>query len=165
MPAYKDGSAPFGRWGAKVLRTTPAWASSSDFNFDLGAIVVKPSSNGSRLANRVGSLGLDWNRAYEQTWKSTGFPAQSPFNGEKMYRCNAQTATLDSSMGYPRTMGIGCNMNGGSSGGGWAINLNGFGGTVLSVNSYKYYSTQPNAMYGPYQNTTTADLYNGLRYR
>jgi V8-like Glu-specific endopeptidase len=164
VPAYKDGSAPIGRWAAQILRTTPAWASSSDFNYDLGAIVVKPSSNGTRLANRVGSLGLGWNRAYDQSWKSTGYPAEYPFNGERMFRCNASTGTLDGSMGYPKTMGIGCNMTRGASGGGWAMGLTASGGTVASVNSYKY-DTQPQAMYGPYQGSAAADLYNGLRYR
>ena len=50
-------------------------------------------------------------------------------------------------------MGIGCDMTGGSSGGGWVV-----GNTVLSVNSYGY-TTEPNVMYGPYQDSVAQNLY------
>jgi hypothetical protein len=53
----------------------------------------------------------------------------------------------------PATMGIGCDMTGGSSGGGWVV-----GNTVLSVTSYGY-SNQPNVLYGPYQDSVAQQLY------
>jgi hypothetical protein len=54
-------------------------------------------------------------------------------------------------------MGIGCDMTGGSSGGGWTV-----GNTVYSVNSYGY-SNRPNVMYGPYQGTVAQGVYNSAQ--
>jgi hypothetical protein len=122
-----------------------------------------------KIQNRVGALGMGFHMAVDQNWKSTGYPAEAPFNGELMWRCTAPTGTLDKQAGYegypgvsvgPATMGIGCNMTGGPSGGGWAINLDGGRPPlVASVNSYGY-DRYPEAMYGPYQGTVARDLYN-----
>ena len=46
-------------------------------------------------------------------------------------------------------MGIGCDMTSGSSGGPW-VTMWRRGSYINSVNSYRYTSTQPLAMYGPY---------------
>ena len=51
-------------------------------------------------------------------------------------------------------MGIGSDMTGGSSGGGW-IDDN---GNVASVNSYGY-QTLKNVMFGPYQGDVAQSLY------
>jgi hypothetical protein len=50
-------------------------------------------------------------------------------------------------------MGIGCDMTGGSSGGGWIV-----GGTLYSENSYGY-DNQPNVMYGPYLESVAQSVY------
>lgn len=111
-------------------------------------------------------MGLTWNQSYTQNWRAFGYPAQYPFNGHRMYACIAPTATLDYSNGTPAAIGIGCDMNGGASGGGWIIGFNATtGGWVDSVNSYKYYQNQPRAMYGPYHGNATANLYNAVRWR
>jgi V8-like Glu-specific endopeptidase len=162
VPAYKNGSYPLGRWTARNLRTTSGWAGHSDFNYDLGAAVVRPAGNGRRLANYVGSLGLTWNRPYRQNWLDFGYPAERPFNGQWMYYCKAPTAKADSSMGKPASIGIGCDMTGGASGGGWTIGLSSSGGYVASVNSYKY-NNMPKAIFGTYQGNAAANLFNAVR--
>ena len=58
----------------------------------------------------------------------------------------------------PPTIAIGCDMTGGSSGGGWIVNMKDGLGTLVSVNSYGYFS-QPDAMYGPYQGNAAERLY------
>ena len=58
----------------------------------------------------------------------------------------------------PPTIAIGCDMTGGSSGGGWIVNMKDGLGTLVSVNSYGYFS-QPDAMYGPYQGNAAEKLY------
>ena len=55
-------------------------------------------------------------------------------------------------------MGIGCDMTGGSSGGGWITTVGGVVG-VGSVNSYHYQSLK-NVMFGPYQGDVAQALYN-----
>jgi hypothetical protein len=63
-------------------------------------------------------------------------------------------------------MAIGCDMTGGSSGGGWVIEDASGNAFVNSVNSYKYISpSEPLAMYGPYHGDGTANLYNAVRNR
>jgi hypothetical protein len=151
VPGYKDGAAPYGTWTARDLLTTSAWGNGGDFGHDLGAAVVN-TSGGATLTDTVGSRGIAFNQAAEQHYLSHGYPAARPFSGGRMYICEADLGTRDASASPP-TMGIGCDMTGGSSGGGWVV-----GNTVLSVNSYGY-SNQPNVMYGPYQDSIAQQLY------
>ena len=151
VPAYKDGARPYGTWTARTLLTTSGWRNSGDFSYDLGAAVVNTSS-GATLTDTVGSRGVAFNQSASQHYLSHGYPAAPPFSGGRMYICEADLGTRDTSANPP-TMGIGCDMTGGSSGGGWVV-----GNNVLSVNSYGY-QTQPNVMYGPYQGTVAQQLY------
>ncbi len=83
---------------------------------------------------------------------SHGYPAAPPFNGERLYTCTSPLQYDDTSANPP-TMGIDCDMTGGSSGGGWTVS-----GSLESVNSYGY-STLPNVMFGPYQGAVSQSLY------
>ena len=151
VPAYKDGARPYGTWTARTLLTTSAWGQSGDFGYDVGAAVVNTNA-GATLTDTVGSRGAAFNQAAEQHYLSHGYPAAPPFSGGRMFICEADLGTRDTSANPP-TMGIGCDMTGGSSGGGWVV-----GNDVLSVNSYGY-SNQPNVMYGPYQDAIAQQLY------
>jgi hypothetical protein len=151
VPAYKDGSAPLGVYVAENLYTTTAWRSSGDFSHDLGAAVVG-QAGGTALTDRVGGRGIAFNYNRSQTYNSYGYPAAPPFTGERLWRCTSALQTSDRSAN-PATMGIGCDMTGGSSGGGWVV-----GSSVYSVNSYGY-RNQPNVMFGPYQGSVAQSLY------
>jgi hypothetical protein len=151
VPAYRDGARPHGTWTARELLTTSAWGNSGDFGYDLGAAVVN-TNGGATLTDTVGSRGAAFNQSASQHYLSHGHPAAPPFNGERMYVCEADLGTRDNSAS-PATLGIGCDMTGGSSGGGWVV-----GNAVLSVNSYGY-SNQPDVMYGPYQGSVAQQLY------
>ena len=151
VPGYKDGAAPYGTWTARQLLTTAAWGQAGDFSYDLGAAVVN-ANGGATLTDTVGSRGAGFNQAAEQHYLSHGYPAAPPFSGGRMFICESDLGIRDTSAD-PATMGIGCDMTGGSSGGGWVV-----GNSVLSVNSYGY-SNQPNVMYGPYQGTVAQQLY------
>ena len=80
------------------------------------------------------------------------------FNGQRLWICESPLITNDTSASPP-TMGIDCNMTGGSSGGGWIV-----GNAVYSVNSYGYLN-QPGVMYGPYQDSVAQSLYNRASVR
>jgi V8-like Glu-specific endopeptidase len=151
VPGYRDGAGPYGTWTARTLLTTAAWAQSGDFGYDLGAAVVN-TSDGVTLTDTVGSRGAAFNEPAEQHYLSHGYPAAPPFSGGRMYVCESDLAARDTSASPP-TMAIGCDMTGGSSGGGWVV-----GDSVLSVNSYGY-RTQPGVMYGPYQGFVAQQLY------
>jgi hypothetical protein len=157
VPAYKDGNAPYGTWTAGELLTTSPWGNQGDISYDLGAAVMNPSG-GSTLNSVVGGRGVAFNYARNQSVTSYGHPAAPPFSGERLWVCESDIATSDPTTS-PQTMGIGCDMTGGSSGGGWVV-----GDSVYSVNSYGY-TTQPNTMYGPYQGSVAQSLYNSASTR
>jgi hypothetical protein len=152
VPAYADGSRPYGTWTARTLLTTAGWNNSGDFSYDNGAAIVN-LNGGSALTDVVGGRNPSFNYARNQNYVSHGYPAAPPFNGERLWTCSSPLIYDDTSANPP-TMGIDCNMTGGSSGGGWIA-----GGGVASVNSYGY-STLPNVMFGPYQGSVSQGLYN-----
>jgi hypothetical protein len=151
VPAYKDGAAPFGVYVARALLTTPQWANSGDLGYDEGAAVVSPA-NGVALTDAVGGRGIAFGYDRTEEYQSHGYPAAPPFNGERQWVCDS-SLNLSDVREAPATMGIGCNMTGGSSGGGWIV-----GSDLYSVNSYGY-SSQPNVMYGPYMDSVAQSLY------
>src|SRR4051794_34741382 len=152
VPAYKDGSAPLGVYVADDLITSSAWANSGDFSYDFAAAVVG-TSGGTALTDRVGGRGITFNSNRSQTYTSYGYPAAPPFTGERLWTCNSTLQRSDNGANPP-TMGIGCDMTGGSSGGGWIV-----GNNLYSENSYGY-GNQPNVMYGPYLGDVAQSVYN-----
>jgi hypothetical protein len=151
VPAYADGTRPYGTWTARTLLTTNGWASSGDFSFDNGAAVVSTNA-GSALTDVVGGRNIAFNYPRNQQYAAHGYPAGPPFNGQRLWVCNSPLVYDDTSANPP-TMGIDCDMTVGSSGGGWIA-----GGSVASVNSYGY-TTLPNVMFGPYQGSVSQSLY------
>jgi hypothetical protein len=151
VPAYADGSRPYGTWTARRLLTTSGWAGGGDFSYDLGAAVVNTQA-GSALTSVVGGRNVAFNYNRNQTYAAHGYPAAPPFNGQRLWVCTSPLRYNDNSANPP-TMGINCDMTGGSSGGGWIV-----GSAVHSVNSYGY-RTLPNVMFGPYQGSVAQSLY------
>ncbi|WP_030762715.1 trypsin-like serine peptidase [Streptomyces sp. NRRL F-2664] len=147
VPAYNNGSAPYGQWSATKTFATDQWAASEDMNMDVGLAVVAPL-NGQTLSQAVGAQGVLFNGGYNKRMYSFGFPAAAPYDGTKLVYCSGNSGkdfllTKDHSLG--------CNMTGGSSGGPWFQDFNeatGLG-TQVSVNSFGY-TFLPNRMYGPY---------------
>ena len=101
----------------------------------------------------VGGRNPSFNTARQQQYAAHGYPAGAPFNGQRLWRLRLAAAVYDDTSANPPTMGIDCDMTGGSSGGGWIA-----GGGVASVNSYGY-TTLPNVMFGPYQGSVAQSLY------
>jgi V8-like Glu-specific endopeptidase len=151
VPAYADGSRPYGTWAARTLLTTSGWANNGDFSYDTGAAVVNANS-GQALTDAVGGRNIAFNTARNQNYAAHGYPAGAPCNCQRLWVCNSPLRYNDTSANPP-TMGIDCDMTGGSSGGGWIA-----GGSVVSVNSYGY-RTLPNVMFGPYQGSVARNLY------
>lgn len=166
VPAYKDGNAPLGRWTARELWTLNGWSVNGSFRYDLGAAVINLDASARRIANVVGAKGITFNVSSVQAWHDFGYPQASPFNGNRMNVCAASYAESDNpdTVSGDATIGIGCDMTGGSSGGGWVLGFGKAGGSVNSVNSYKY-NAEPLSMYGPYHGTGAQNLYNSVRNR
>jgi hypothetical protein len=174
-PAYRSGQHPvYGCWGYLQLWSLNGWIGSGNFRYDQGVIITaNTSSTGrGRLGLTVGTQGLAWNQPRTQHypydfWFAFGYPQAAPFDGNTMWWCSSSIGKYDApnALAGPLTNGIGCNMTGGSSGGGWIWQFRMSGaGYVNSVNSYKYTNpAQPNAMYGPYFDVGTQNLYNSTR--
>jgi V8-like Glu-specific endopeptidase len=162
VPGYKSGSSPYGVWAASDESAPSGWTQSGSFRYDVGAAVMALNSNGQALEDVVGARGILFNQPISGAVRSYGYPAQAPFNGSKLWACDSTLGYTDPAFpGSPPTLGIGCDMTGGSSGGGWVITDGSGNGYVNGVNSYKY-SSQPNVMYGPYFGDAAQSLYTSL---
>lgn len=155
VPAYLNGAAPYGKWTAKALYAPTQWSSGGDMTYDTGFAVMN-SLNGKYLADVVGSSGVQFNAARGLSYKSFGYPAAAPFNGESLKSCSGK-ATNDPYNPQFNTQGIPCSMTGGSSGGPWFIGTSS-AGYQNSINSYGYGSNST-TMYGPYWGSVIQQAY------
>jgi V8-like Glu-specific endopeptidase len=165
VPAYpnedSDGNPSYGEWAATEELAPTQWVSSGNFSFDVGAAVVAENGSGQALQEVVGARGILFNQPVSGPVRSHGYPALAPFDGSKLRYCDSNLGSRDPASSAPQTMGIGCDMNGGSSGGGWVIAA-GANGSVISVNSYTY-AGPPDVMYGPYFGSVAQALYNAAQ--
>jgi V8-like Glu-specific endopeptidase len=176
VPGYRRGSgggdAPYGTWNATSLFAPSQWTGAAfsvdppnpNYKYDFGAAVVDRNSSGLELEDLVGARGIAFNQSTNQHFISHGYPAGSPFDGFKLWVCESDFGGFDLSLlgAGPPTMAIGCNMTGGSSGGGWVIEDASGNGFVNSVNSYKY-GAEPEVMFGPYFDSTTQAIFNAAQ--
>jgi V8-like Glu-specific endopeptidase len=156
VPAYDNGSAPYGQWTATKTLTTPQWEASEDINHDVGAAVVAPL-NGRTLTSVVGAQGIQFNGGYNKPMYAFGFPAASPYDGSKLIYCSGNSSK---DFLFSQDHSLACNMTGGSSGGPWFTGFNEATGQGMqvSVNSFGY-TFLPNRMFGPYFGNDAKALY------
>ncbi len=152
VPAYNNGSAPYGTWTAETLYTTSAWANSGDFNYDAAFAVMAENGSGQSLTQVVGSFPIAFNLARGLSYTAYGYPAASPFNGETLWSCSG--TVVQDTFGGSQDQGLSCDMTGGSSGGGWIT-----GGSLNSVTSFGYTGV-PNVLWGPYFGSVIQSVYN-----
>ncbi|MBJ7347444.1 MAG: hypothetical protein JHC87_02605 [Thermoleophilaceae bacterium] len=154
VPAYRDGTAPYGTFPVSTLMTTDSWRLGGLWNGDVGAAIPTVNGIGQTLGQAVVERSITFDSTRNQSYNAYGYPAASPFNGQRLRVCNTAWSRNDTSSS-PATMGIPCDMTGGSSGGGWVTS----GGAVASVVSYGY-SGLKNVLFGPYLTGEEQQLYN-----
>ncbi len=144
VPSYDRGAEPFGQWTWDVIYTKKAWAKRGNTNFDYSAVVLR-RSDGRLAEDTVGSLGFAFNVPKGQTYRPVGYPFNK-FDSEVMWECTSGYGGPDPFYRKPGPppVGIGCDMLGGASGGGWSI----AGNRLASVTSFGY-DKRPNELYGP----------------
>jgi V8-like Glu-specific endopeptidase len=165
VPGYRDGSTPYGQWTAKELWTLTGWQNNKQA-YDIGMIVTN-DQNGAKLSQRVGNLGALFNASRVQHWNDFGYPQAAPFNGNRLIVCLASHAKDDPKGSDPATIGIGCDMTGGCSGGPWVVGFSGQAGAtnyVNGVNSY-IYTSQPKALYSSFFGDGAKNLYDAVKNR
>ena len=153
VPAYENGSAPYGSFAATELVAPTQWTQGGDITYDTAFAVVSDQS-GVSLADQVGASGVAFNQARGLTYTAFGYPAARPFDGETLQSCSG--AASDDPYGQTQSQGIPCNMTGGSSGGPWF--LGGSDGFQNSVNSFGYGGIR-NTMFGPYWGSVIQQAY------
>ena len=153
-PAYENGVSPYGKWTAESLHAPRQWSDNGDMTYDTGFAVMQPL-DGRTLTDVVGGSGVAFNEARGLTYKSYGYPAAAPFNGETLKSCTG-TAVNDPNNPQFGTQGISCDMTGGSSGGPWFIGTSS-AGVQNSVNSYGY--NRSAVMYGPFWGSVIQQTY------
>jgi hypothetical protein len=162
VPGYRDGKAPYGRWVARVLRSTDPWVSSENVSFDVGAASMSRNRNGRALGDVIGGRGIGFGQSRDRVYTSYGYPAEMPYDGESLQACRSPYRGDDPDTDPPRTMRITCDMTGGSSGGGWVSD-----GMQLSLNSYctglVLICLDNTSMYGPYFGDAVKKLYKRSR--
>jgi V8-like Glu-specific endopeptidase len=153
VPAYRDGSAPYGKFAGSTLLTTSSWEASGEWGVDVGAAVVGVNGDGETLSEAVEVSPLVFGAPRNQAYAIYGYPAAKKFSGQRMRVCETSWL-MDDSSATPATMGATCDMTGGSSGGPWVTST----GAVASVVSYGYRSLR-NVLFGPHLESEAQSLY------
>jgi V8-like Glu-specific endopeptidase len=163
VPGYDHGTRPFGTFAATELWTTRGWRRRANGNFDLGAAILAANAAGRTVAEAAGTRGFAANLPRAHLFHALGYPGAPPFDGETLHECVSQYAGDDRKSRFysgPLPLRIGCDMTGGSSGGGWVIDDR----YVNSVTTHGYFGhRERDRLYGPYFGTRAAQLYEAVR--
>ncbi|MGW0822091.1 trypsin-like serine peptidase [Streptomyces sp. NPDC002845] len=126
--------SPYGLYWVDWATTSGAWIKGGAASkgttaaaYDYAVLHVKPESGSKSLEERLGSALPVWFNAPAankvKNMKVRGYPAESPYDGSKMYHCQGATKRFVLGTRYPSRHPaqymVGCTMNGGASGGPW----------------------------------------------
>lgn len=166
VPAYDDdltNPRPYGTWSAAYLSSTGAWTGSSNFSQDMGVATMN-TNFGYHIVDYFGGQGLTVNRGKNTYDYAFGYPAEAPFDGGNLMRCQGSTSPeWDAFFFWSQTVKIPCDMTRGSSGGGWLNSYNGNWGYLNGVNSRIDRIAGPTIMLSPYFDDDAWSLYNYTR--
>jgi V8-like Glu-specific endopeptidase len=123
IPAYTDGTAPFGTFVARrpEIYAPEPWVKEGNPNFDMGIALTKPDSSGVNVADAVGggaAIALD--RPRKQRFQTFGYPGKARL----LQRCDSPSTGEDKltrQIPGPPTVKIRCHWLPGASGGGWLV--------------------------------------------
>jgi V8-like Glu-specific endopeptidase len=161
-PLYDNGTTPYGCWAARGLEVPSDWinAKPNDYHHDFGMLIVASNSQG-LLTDIVGGVGWAYNQSVKQPFYAYGYPAGYPFDGQTRQSCESTSGTVWQH-GEGNAVSIPCNMNGGSSGGPWLIEIN----NNWYLNGHNDFITgiKPGHMFSPYYDDTWYALYDQAQH-
>jgi hypothetical protein len=146
VPAY-NGAAPFGAFALQGRpKALPEWVNRGNPDFDMGAFLTKPNTEGVNVADAVGGgATIVYDLSRHQEFTSFGYPGET-----KLMRTCPSSYIGDDPQTYPfpgpPTLGIGCRWAPGSSGGAWTIAE---GSEVDGITTYLHPENKQQA-FGPY---------------
>ena len=167
MPSYDTkaildcAQTQYGCWTAVGIVVHAGYADEPGFTtratvHDFAIAIVGPGGHGMTQLEDLGTYGIAYPAiSTGGSVHAFGYPAGAPYNGNDLSYCAGPVSNDVYNGG--QTWGLECNMTGGSSGGPWlaSFTTNG-GGTLTSLNSYRYGGI--NKMFGPKFSTTTTKL-------
>jgi V8-like Glu-specific endopeptidase len=153
VPAYDGGVAPFGSFVARreAIRAPRQWTKQGNPDFDLGAFLTLPNSEGLDVADAVGGgATIVTGLTRHQTFQSYGYPGET----KHMQQCTSPYIgddLISNPLPGPPTLGIDCHWAPGASGGGWLI---GDGTQINGVSTYLHLGNKSRT-FGPYFSAET----------
>ena len=162
-PTYTCANTIYGCWTARALVIDSGFANSGGFNTQATkhdwsfAVVPAGGKSGQLLETQFPGFGHSFSTA-SNTVYSFGYPAAGKYHGSDLTYC-AGPVFNDPNNGNA-TLGMACDMTGGSSGGPWLTTFdeNTGVGTLNGLNSYGYSGIRN--MYGPKFNGNTSATFN-----
>jgi V8-like Glu-specific endopeptidase len=153
IPDYRDGRAPFGVWTPAKLLVAPQWADSSDPNFDVGFVVLKPY-DGQNIQQVLGANKLGTDLGYQYLVHVTGYPdsASAPISCVNWTSRFSATQLRFECTGY----------TGGTSGSPWVVKFSPIShtGTIVGViGGYQRGGNTPSVSYSVRLSSAIRQLY------
>jgi V8-like Glu-specific endopeptidase len=153
IPAYQDGAEPFGVWTPSKLLVDPQWASSSDPDYDVGFVVLRPN-DGKTIQDVLGANQMGFNAGYSHLVRVTGYPSTA----DAPVTCMNRTAEQS-----PTQLRFDCGgYFAGTSGSPWLtkFDLRTRTGTIVGViGGYQQGGDTPSISYSVYLNNSIRALY------
>jgi len=153
IPSYQDGQEPHGVWTPAQLVVAPQWMNSSDPDFDVGFVVLKPL-DGKNVEDVLGADQLGIDPGYRNLVRVTGYPASA----DAPITCTGWTSRQS-----PSQLRFECDgFTGGTSGSPWVTRFDsGTGtGTIVGVlGGYQEGGDTPAISYSPYLSEQVDQLY------
>ena len=153
IPAYRDGTAPYGVWHLTDVVESSAWTSDQDPDDDVAFAVVAPL-NGQSLESVVGSYTLDTDGVSTGQVQLTGYPSSS----DEPISCSGDSSGFSATQ-----LQVYCtNYTSGTSGSGWITDYDpttGSGSLVGVIGGYETGGDTPDVSYSPLFGSEVRALY------
>ena len=153
IPGYRDGQAPSGIWIPAQLVVAPQWVNSSDPDFDVGFVVLKPQ-DGKNIEDVLGADQLGVDPGYRNQVRVTGYPSSA----DAPITCAGWTSEQS-----PSQLRFECDgFTGGTSGSPWVAHVDsqtGTGTIVGVIGGYEEGGSTAAISYSPYLGEQVEQLY------
>jgi V8-like Glu-specific endopeptidase len=153
IPGYRDGQTPSGIWTPARLVVSPQWMNSSDPDYDVGFVVLKPD-DGKNIEDVLGADQLGIDPGYQNQVRVTGYPSSA----DAPITCAGWTSEQS-----PSQLRFECDgFTGGTSGSPWVTDVDpqtGTGIIVGVIGGYQEGGSTAAISYSPYLGQQVDQLY------
>jgi V8-like Glu-specific endopeptidase len=153
IPGYHNGDAPYGVWTPSKLLVDARWATSSDQDWDVGFVVLRPDG-GKNIEDILGANKLEFNAGFSNRVRVTGYPSSE----DAPVTCDNQTSEQSESQLRFECGGF----FGGTSGSPWVTDFDPAtrtGKIVGVIGGYQAGGDTDSVSYSAYLNDAIRDLY------